>query len=137
VSIQDLERRILAARERQAGRSGDFPITVENNGIGPETTLPRNDGRKDVTVPSLSAPAARDERGRIGDDHVMPDNAPTEPLKVGTMTLYKSGVKGFERAFSRNISDWELHLEDGRIEHEPNAILQLLHAEGRRVKAGK
>ena len=131
----EINQRILRAKERAAGRSGDFPITVENNGVGPEAPQPRNDGRKDVTVPSLPTPAIRDERGRIGDEHTMPDNAPLEPLKVGSMILYKSGLVGFEKAFSRNSSDWELHLEDGRIERDPNMILRLVHAEGRRVSA--
>jgi hypothetical protein len=33
--------------------------------------------------------------------------------------------------------DWELHLEDGRIARDPNTILKLVHAEGRRVSASR
>ena len=134
----ELNQRILAAKERAAGRNGNFDYTVTQGTEQEVKRARRPDGRQDVTVPSLPAPAARDERGRIGDDHTMPDNAPLEPLKIGRLVLYKSGVKGFERVFSKIKSDWELHnIEDGRIVYEPNEILTLIHAEGRRVAVAK
>src|SRR6266542_3641039 len=94
--IENLSARILAAKERAAGRSGDFPITVEN-GTEAEVKRSRNDGRVDVTVKSANAPAP-DKRGTIGDDYTMPESftepTPGRSVRVGSLLVfhYESGA---------------------------------------------
>jgi hypothetical protein len=57
-------------------------------------------------------------------------------VKVGNVTLRKSGLTGWEKRFTRGgDSDWELTVADGSIVRDPNDILKEMHAEGRRIKA--
>jgi len=137
MSIENIEQRILRAKQRAAGLPDEFPMTV-TEGSEVETKRPRNDGQVDITVPSRSAPTEQDMRGRIKDDHVMPESTPTEPIKIGEVVLYKTGLSGWERRLTKDgDSDWELHLPGGRIVRNTNEILRELHAEGRRIAASK
>jgi len=101
----ELNRRVLAARERAAGRSGDFSITVEN-GSEVEQKRGRNDGRVDVTVKSANAPAP-DRRGTIGDEYTMPESftepTPGRSVRVGSLLIfhYESGAPFVE---ARNVA---------------------------------
>src|SRR5262245_26269095 len=119
-----VDSRIAAVIARRAGASStaSFEI-IREDGKEVETRRQRNDGRQDVTVPSVQAPTERDSRGTIGDEYTAPSNDPKEPVRIGSMTLYRSGLTGWERQLTRDASDYELHLSDGRVVRRPDEIL--------------
>jgi hypothetical protein len=122
--IENAEQRILAAKERAAGRSGDFSIVVEN-GAEVEQKLKRNDGRVDVTIPS-AMPPARDTRHTIGDEHRMPDTstepAPDNSVKVGSLVVFHSDDGGFFETSRRII---KVVTGDGKTLKERDALWTL------------
>ena len=105
MAIDNIDQRILKAKMRTAGYTGEFPIAVSE---GSETIrLPRNDGRKAVTVPSLPGPVEKDMRGRIGDEHRMPDTSmestPDNSVKVGSLVVFHYDDGGFFETSRRNV----------------------------------
>ena len=106
-------------------------------------------GQTDATVPSARtreqelAEREADKRGTagqegtIGDRYEMPSGEGSEPVKIGSVTLRKSGLVKFERVYTPNASDYQLVIEDGTVLNSIHEIVREVHAEAYRIKLKK
>jgi hypothetical protein len=156
----ELDSRIEAAKRRAAGETaaqipGQFekhPITVEQG----DQEIPNTSRLNDITLKMDDAAKRREnskeeqdrlraERkatagqpgGIIGDAYRMPDGEGSEPVKVGTVTLRKTGLVGYERAYTPNASDYQLVLASGEVLNSVHEIVKHLHAEMWSIKQAK
>ena len=137
--IDNVEQRILAARERANGRSGDFGIKVEQ-GSEVEKVQPRRDGKEDANVkpvydtPDPGGLAAAAEKW---SDFVMPEAhtspTPETSVKVGALLAFHSDNGGF---FSTSRHKVVVVGEDGH-EYSDREGLWLLFQELRALAAAK